>query len=355
MLYLAPNLGNDRSLSMKLYLDDLVSAFDTIGFSDFRIIVPPTLGNPGRLRIQWERYIAFPRLISKTLSPEDRLHVIDHSYGHLCAAHPKSTVTCHDIAEYRLTELRGHQLNLWKKRVRDMRHASIITAISSNTKRDIVELLEISEHQVAVNHYGHDTRFSPGIVDKNKVWDEFGLSDEFQRGCHMILHVGSNIHRKNIPVLLSAIAILKNSGMDIILVKVGDRLSESKYANMIRSLGISGCVKDLGGLTLDQLVTVYRSADAFSFPSTYEGFGRPILEAQGCGCPSVIAASSCLAEVGGNGSLYHDPLDCDELARQLRAILTDPDISESLRENGLKNIQRFSWDKHARLLLETLP
>jgi len=339
---------------MKLYLDDLVSAFSVIGFTDFRIIVPPTIGNPGRFRIQWERYVTFPKLISKTLAREDRLHVIDHSYGHLCAAQPKSTVTCHDIAEYRLTELRGYQLALWKKRVRDMRHASLITAISSNTKHDIIDLLGIPDERVVVNHYGHDTRFSPATVDKMQVWDAFGLSDEFARGAYMILHVGSNIHRKNIPVLLSAIAILKRSGMDVCLVKVGDRLSESKFLGMIRSLGISDCVKDLGSLSLDQLLTVYRAVHAFSFPSTYEGFGRPILEAQGCGCPSVIASSSCLAEVGGDGSLYHDPVDSEGLASQLRNILTDPETSASLREKGLRNVKRFSWEKHARLLLETL-
>ena len=354
MVYLAPNLISDGYLSMELYLSDLASALDELGFSDYAVLNPTQNPKSKGLQRQWDRYVEYPLHISRSLRREEHLHVIDHSYGHLCHFHRNNTVTCHDIAEYRLSKLRSHQLYLWKKRVEGMKSAKNVTAISENTKRDIIELLGIPEYKITLNYYGHNPAFSQRSIDRQSLANQYGLSRELERGAFILLHVGSNLLRKNMNTLLSGISMATKEGKDLILMKVGHSLHDSEYSIMMEELGISERVRDIGTLGLDGLVDAYHFADAFAFPSTYEGFGRPIIEAQGCGCPVILSSSSCLKEIGGDAALYHEPYDAADLYRCICHLMEDKGLIANLQEKGLRNVKRFSWRRHAELLLESI-
>lgn len=352
MIHLASNLANDGSLSMHLYRDDLCGAFKNIGFTEYEMVVPKTRTGCGRLRLQWDRYVSFPAQIRKQLKRGDTLHILDHSNGHLCRANFKSVVTCHDIAEYRISDLHGYQFRLWKKRVESIRKAAAVVAISENTKRDVVELLGIPSERVMVNYYGCDPRFTPDASVRETTLRELGLNAALERDSFFLLHVGSNILRKNMVTLIKAMEILISEGLDVTLIKVGDPLMTSEHAALVHTARISNYVADVGSKSFSELLNIYRSADAFCFPSTYEGFGRPILEAQGSGCPVILADSSCLREVGADAALYHDPLDAAGLAEHISRLRSDAALVTTLRSKGLANVQLFSWERHASTFVD---
>jgi glycosyltransferase involved in cell wall biosynthesis len=164
--------------------------------------------------------------------------------------------------------------------------------------------------------------------------------------------VGTNAVRKNIPLLLRAFSLVKRRHPEALLVKVGPPFSENGYGKMLEELKIFEDVLELGKVSNQTLVEIYRSIDCMVFPSLYEGFGRPVLEAQACGVPCVLARSSCLEEVGGDAVLYHDPLASEDLANKMSEVLMQEDLRTDLVKRGFANAACFTWEKHARTLLE---
>lgn len=292
------------------------------------------------------RNVNFPMLVRKAAKKDAVLHVLDHSNGHLCRHHPRSVATCHDIAEYRETALNSRQLNHWKWRVEGMKQARRIIAISHNTKLDLVELLQIPEDRIDVAHYGVDPLFRP--------WRREEIQSRFpELNPHKlkILHIGSNIQRKNIPVLVRALGVLKQRGVDFSFVKIGGQFPDDQLA-MIQKAGISDHIVFLGNRTTEELPMIYSLCDIFVFPSTYEGFGRPILEAQACGVPTILAESSCLPEVGGDGALYFQPQDEEALAARILE-LENPVERARLIEAGFANAAKYTWKSHAEKVIRT--
>lgn len=107
----------------------------------------------------------------------------------------------------------------------------------------------------------------------------------------------------------------------------------------------------LGRVTDEQLISLYSGAEAFIYPSFYEGFGLPPLEAQACGCPVICSNAASLPEVCGDSALYFSPHDTSDIADKIDLLLSRPEIAEDLINKGYKNIQRFSWEESARRLL----
>lgn len=343
-ILLAPTLLCENSLSMDLYAENLITEF--LAMSDapqWKSISPSTRPSSTKTFRYLLRNVAYP-LVVRMSPKESILHVLDHSNGHLCRHHPRSVVTCHDIAEYRETALNSRQLNHWKWRVEGMKAAHRIIAISHHTKKDVLDLLDIPEDRVEVAHYGVDPLF--------KSWDRASLEGRFpelDRPGLKILHIGSNIQRKNIPVLIRALGILKSRKVDFSLIKVGQDFPPEQK-EMIRAVGIQDQIVFLGNRATSELPMIYSMCDVFVFPSTYEGFGRPILEAQGCGTPVILAESSCLPEVGGIGALYFPPKDPEALAGRIMEI-QDSSVRDGLISAGFENTRRFNWRSHAEKVI----
>jgi glycosyltransferase involved in cell wall biosynthesis len=178
----------------------------------------------------------------------------------------------------------------------------------------------------------------------------------FAEGKKVILYVGSEQPRKNLPVLLRAVSLVKESLQDILFVKVGRPQWKGAREGLVvnlKNLGLERDVVFLDYVHEDELPLLYNRADVFVFPSLYEGFGLPPLEAMACGCPVVAAGTSSLPEVLGDAGVLVSPDDEEEMAGAILQILTDEALRAELSERGLARASGFTWAATARRTIET--
>lgn len=225
------------------------------------------------------------------------------------------------------------------------RKARRIIAISESTKRDVVHLLGVPPDKVEVVYCGLDDAFRPLAEDQVAAFrSERGLSERF------ILFVGTIEPRKNVTRLIEAFANLLTCQLaDLKLVIGGAKgwFYEDVFARA-EELGLEGQVMFPGYIPASELPLWYNAAELFVYPSLYEGFGLPPLEAMACGTPVVTANTSSLPEVVGEAGLTVAPLDVEGLAEAMRRVLNDATLRREMRERGLQRAQSFSWTKTAR-------
>lgn len=341
-VYLAAPLLAEKFLSMDLYAADVRAAFQKLpGMPSWTEVKPDSPDRLSRLRKYWDRSVVYPRLIRKiaTRKSPGLLHVLDHSYAHLCREHPRSVVTCHDIAEYRISQLNRRQFQDWRRRVEGMREARHIVAISNNTKADLIELLNIPPERISVVYCGVDEMFRPvELAEARRLLPEISMPEL------KILHVGTNVLRKNISVLIEALGELKRMGIPFTFVKAGQPFSAGQES-MLEKAGVRERLVYLGFRPYEELPAIYSLCDIFAFPSTYEGFGRPILEAQACGTPVVLSDSSCMAEVGRDAAVYFPAADPGKLALCFAQLSEEKARSEWI-SRGIANAAAFTWEAH---------
>jgi len=342
--------------SMALYWANAREAL--AGLADPRVTVQSVVPAAGWLRSRFSRRVCqrfiLPRLVRAAAARELRsghlpvVHVLDQHYAHLLPRQGASVLTCHDL-DVLIFPGRGPSKAEERSRTRHLPRAGVIHAISQNTARDVARLFPAAAARVVVNHYGLDPIFCRRTVAADAP--HVAPLRASGRAC-FILHVGSNVARKNIPVLLEGFAQARAlaPSLGLKLVKVGDDLRANGYRAMLEALGIAGDVIHLGSLDPARLVDVYNSCHALALPSRYEGFGRPVAEAQACGLPCILAGTSSLPEVGGEAALYHAVDSAEGLAGQILSVATDPALRDRLRAAGLANALRFSWRRHAELL-----
>jgi glycosyltransferase involved in cell wall biosynthesis len=223
------------------------------------------------------------------------------------------------------------------------RRSALVLTSSTHSKQDIVECFDVPPEKVVVTHLAANSRFRPVSADAiSAIKQKHGL-DQF------ILVVGTLEPRKNIVRLIQAYARLRQAGITIPLVHVGSRgwLYDEVFSEVER-LGLEGSVRFLGRASLDDLVSLYNAATVFVYPSLYEGFGIPVLEAMSCGCPTITSNLSSLPEVIGDAGIMVDPYNVEQLADELRHVLVDRELAEDMRLRGLSRARLFSWERCAR-------
>lgn len=310
----------------------------------------------GSWKRRFLRDVAYPVAVSRMAKRYDDarrppLHIFDHSYGHLQKHWSPSLIHCRDLNHYVLPSLTGVRLMRWKQRVDGLKRADLVVAISRQLAAEITEFLGVPSDRIRVLYHGVDLEcFTPGRLEEAAVrFPDLAnrRSDQF-----LVLNVGTNLPRKNLETLYAAIAILRDDGIPAHLVRVGENTKRDGEEQRIAEAGLSGHVTQLGLLEPREVSLVCNLCHALSFASAYEGFGRPILEAQACGLPAVLANGSCLPEIGGEGALYHETNDPQELAARLAEVAGGSGhVAEAVKE-GLANAQRFSWENHVRRLFE---
>lgn len=229
---------------------------------------------------------------------------------------------------------------------RAARRAAAVIAVSQATKEDIVRILGVEAGKVHVVHEAPAPHFRPleSRAGLEAVRQRYGLPE------HFLLHAGTIEPRKNLVRLLEALASLRRSeGLDQALVLVGHRgwKDEAVFAAVER-LGLGDAVRFLGYVPAADLVALYNLAQALAYPSLYEGFGLPVLEAMACGTPVVASPNGSLREVAGNAAEFVDAKDVQSIAEGLRRVLANPARREELQGLGLANAARFSWDAAAQ-------
>ena len=224
------------------------------------------------------------------------------------------------------------------------RRARRIIAISKSTKRDVVRLLGVPPEKVAVIYCGIDEAFHPLAEDRVAAFrSKRGLPERF------ILFVGTIEPRKNVTRLIEAFADLRFAICDLRLVIGGAKgwFYDDVFAR-VEELGLEGQVMFPGYIPASELPLWYNAAELFVYPSLYEGFGLPPLEAMACGTPVITANTSSLPEVVGEAGLTVDPLDAEGLAETMRRVLDDGALRQEMRERGLQRTKGFSWIKTAQ-------
>ncbi|MBV8085528.1 MAG: glycosyltransferase family 4 protein [Chloroflexi bacterium] len=260
----------------------------------------------------------------------DVLHSTD--YIPPFARHFRSVITVHDLAFLRWPEL----LTVESRRYfngqirRAVRSADRIIAVSQATARDLVELLGVPERKIDVVYEAAGIEI-PDIPPR-------GVPDDY------ILFAGTYEPRKNLPLLVRAFAQLRRRGYEGTLVLAGRSgwLGEPLYAEIERQ-ALGEAV-----LTMDLRPELYRGTRLLAFPSLYEGFGLPVLEAMSVGTPVVTSNVSSLPEVAGDAALLVDPHDEGALADAMWRVLSDGALAEDLGRRGREQAAKFSWERAAR-------
>ena len=237
-------------------------------------------------------------------------------------------ITIHDMIPYLFGEYyreRGSQLDLLAAR------ATRIITVSENTRADVLRLLPVAPERVVVVHHGHVARHGAVPVP-------VAAPDDY------LLFTGTRRDYKNFGCLLKAFGMLHQQYPDLHLVCAGGGPFNEDELLLLREAGVAGRTHQLGYLTDGQLNQLYHRARAFVFPSLYEGFGFPILEAFGQQCPVVLSNASCFPEIAQDAAQYFDPYDADDLREQLDRVLCDRALRHTLVHRGLTRVRDFTWD-----------
>ena len=261
----------------------------------------------------------------------------------------KSIVTIHDLIFLRYPQYYPLiDRTIYQAKFRyACRKADRIIAVSECTKRDIVDFYGISPEKIDVIYQGCDPRFAWPVSEeeKKRITRQYGLPERY------ILNVGSIEERKNLLLLLQA---LPTTDPDLKLVAVGRKTAYlDKLTDFIRDHGLENRIHFIHRLPHHDLPAVYQQAELFVYPSRYEGFGIPIIEAIHSGLPVIAATGSCLVEAGGKGAMYVDPDDFNQLAETINRLSRDHLLREEIVRKGKKHLRLFEEKRLADNIIQT--
>ena len=318
---------------------------------------PVPSGLPGNFRISrmplperlatilWHR-LRVPLWVELFTGPLDLFHSPDFVLPPVRAAW--AILTVHDLSFVRAPETATPQLRAYLNEVvpRSVARADRILADSESTRQDLIELYDVPPDKISVLYSGVSDRFYP-IQDEAILYEvrsRYGIGRR-----PYIFSVGTVQPRKNYGRLVEALHRLGRLRLKLVIAGGKGWLDDPLY-RQIEALGMEDQVQFLGFVPDEDLPALYSAALVFAFPSLYEGFGLPVLEAMACGVPVITSSVSSLPEVAGNAALLVDPYDVDALTEALARVLDDESLRNDLINKGQLRVQGFSWTAAARQL-----
>ncbi len=263
----------------------------------------------------------------------------------------KKVLTIHDLSFLIYPEFFSFRKNLWHRSLglrRLVKESDVVVAISDSTKNDIMKIFDVSEDKIRVIPPGVDSRFV-----KKELCELEGVKEKYKLPEKFIFNIGNLEPRKNIAGLIRAFDSVADKVDDYYLVLAGgvgwrnreilSTIDKSKNREKIKVLGY---IDDVDRPAL------YNLAKLFTYPSFYEGFGLPILEAMACGCPVVTGNASSLSEAAGDAALLVDINNEKAIEEALMTLINDGDLRCRLSEKGLEQAKRFKWVEAAEKYLE---
>jgi len=252
----------------------------------------------------------------------------------------RNILTVHDLVPLFDPDISMNGLPEYFDRLKnEINNIDMFIAVSENTRRDIIKLLGVPENKTRVVYEAADRRYKP-VKDTSKIKKQYGLNN-------FILFVGTLEPRKNIRNLIMAFSKLDRKNYQLVVAgKKGWKYEE--IFQIVESQGLKEKIKFLDYVPDGELPELYSAADLFVYPSFYEGFGLPPLEAMACGTPVIVSNRSSLPEVVGDAGLMVDPDDVEDIARAMEKILAQPSLRRELSKKGLRQAKRFSWKRCAR-------
>lgn len=300
--------------------------------------------------IQLEKGFPFP-LMKKTLNsylyfpgrmPKNYnlFHLSNQFLSRIAQRNKPSVITCMDVIPKALkADYPKALVFLLDKCMKRMDEAEKIIVPSEFTKREIKNYYEINEEKIEVIPLGYDKKiFKP--MDKITARKRLGLNKDKK----IILNVGSEEPRKNISLLINAFDKLKGKNK-VELIRVGEEREETR--KLIEKHGLQDKIKYYKGVSKENLRLLYCSADAFVFPSRYEGFGLPLLEAMACGIPIITTKETSIPEVVGNSAFFFEESNAIKLKESIEYVITNERINKKMSKNGIQQAKNFSWKKCA--------
>ncbi len=283
----------------------------------------------------------FPIFLTKNISADITHFTNQELLSPFVCKNKKFMATVHDLTVIKMnlfskspSKLRYFADKLYKLKLASLKKAKGIIVVSENTKKDFLEYLSFPEDKIKVTYEAANPSFRPiPNIKKQK---------------HTLLFVGNELPHKNMPTLLSAIALVKKNIPDIKLMKIGSggwRGTRAKLMKLIKKLNIKDAV--FFKQNVPNITDYYNSAEALILPSLYEGFGLPVLEAMACGCPVICSNTTALPEIAGDAALYVDPKQSYDIAEKIIALLTNKQLKQKLIRKGLERNKKFTWEKCA--------
>ncbi len=296
----------------------------------------------------WHR-LRIPLPVDLVTGPLDIFHAPDYVLPPVSRG--VSMITVHDLAFLIHPECADQNLRLFLERAvpRSAARADYIITDSQNTRNDVICLLDADPDRVFVVPGGVDSSFVP--ADEEAI---HRVRCEYQLASPYILAVGVIEPRKNFPRLIDAFSRFRvRTGLDYDLVIAGGNgwLSDETYREAERS-PFSSNVRFTGYVPDQQLAALYSGAEVFAYPSLYEGFGLPVLEAMACGTAVACANTSSLPECAGDAALLFPPDDPDAIAASLEQACGDENLRSELIRRGTQRVQEFQWERAAERLIE---
>jgi glycosyltransferase involved in cell wall biosynthesis len=274
----------------------------------------------------------------------DVLHSTHHTLP-LRRMRARRVVTVHDLTFMRIPERypASRRLYMTASTRASVRVADAVIVPSQTVCNDVLELLPVPPSKLHVVYEAAAARFRPrGREASRAVAVKYGVEQPY------VLSVGSLEPGKNRGRLIRAMHALRREGIDRMLLVAGQKAWKHEGDRaLVEELGMDDRVVFAGYVPDDDLPALYSACDVFAFPSLYEGFGVPVLEAMACGAPVLTSNASATAEVAGDAALLVDPMSVDSICDGLKRLLTDPGLRDSYVRRGLERDAQFSWRRAA--------
>ena len=258
-----------------------------------------------------------------------------------------SVITIHDLIHFKFPQYFGSLKVKFAKIVlsNGVKKAKRIIVDSNSTAKDLRSMFPGIENKIEVVNIGVSKSFS--VLDNKKVAD-FKRKNKLN---NYILYIGNKKPHKNLKGIAEAYINVKKTFKDLKLVIIGKKFKDLDVRNMFKNKVDLTDVIELENIPDNEIVYYYNGASAFVFPSFYEGFGLPPLEAMACGCPVIVSDTSSLPEICGDGAYYVDPGCVNSITRGIYDILSDEDLQKNLISKGLERTNLFNWEKAAKKTL----
>jgi glycosyltransferase involved in cell wall biosynthesis len=310
-----------------------------------RLVLPGPLYGPHKYVA---RYLFYPLRLSREAKRADVVHILDHAYAHMLttARRRPTVVTVHDLMP--VIVLRSPtggipeslRNRLLRRTLKALRLADTFLVGTEWLKGELATWLG-DDRKIRVVPFGVDRAFfreAPGGRERGR--HDWRIPED----AFVVLHVGSTVDRKNVPLVIQTVARLRMEvGVDVYLLQVGGRLT-AEQEQLIERLGLSRVVRSVPAAYERTLRRAYRAADVLLFPSLYEGFGFPVLEAFASGIPVVTSGAGGLREVGGDAAVIVEGRDPAAYADALVELSDDQDRREAL---GMARAEEFTWKRTA--------
>lgn len=301
------------------------------------------------LNILWYRLRA-PLPVTLFSGPTDIYHGPDFVLPPL-GRNVRKVVTIHDLAFLEHPEYAVPALAEYLRKVvpEAVAAADVVATVSSEVSRTLIEHFQTPREKLVVIPNGVQPYFrritDPILLDATQ--------HKFKLKHPLVLAVGTQEPRKNHQGVIKAFhqAQKQKGGPAMLAIAGGDGWLYEETQQLVRDLNLERKVRFLGRVTDHELITLYSMADVFAFPSFFEGFGIPPIEAMACGAPVITSNTSALPEVVGNAALQVDPHNVDELAQAILRLLQDEQLREDLRQKGYERARLYTWERSAQKML----